>query len=91
MANNFWHYYLFFLIDLCYIVCHNRLCVGTDEGPIFIKKVWDCSYVVIGALGGVGTFNVTMVFEFLIFIGFKFHSFALDTYEVAFYLTAVLR
>ena len=26
-----------------------------DEGPIFIKKVWDCSYIVIGALGGVGT------------------------------------
>ena len=34
----------------------SRLGEGTDEGPIFIRKVWDCSkYMVIGALGGVGT------------------------------------
>ena len=49
--------WLFFLIDLYYNVCHNRLCVGTDEGQIFIKKVWDCSYMVVGALGGVGTYD----------------------------------
>ena len=37
---------------------HSRLCEGTDEGPIFIRKVWDCpKYMVIGALGGVGTYD----------------------------------
>ena len=39
-------------------VCHNRLCEGTDEGTIFIKKVWDCSHMVIDALGGAGTYDV---------------------------------
>ena len=29
-------------------VCHNRLCEETDEGPIFIKKVWDCSHILNG-------------------------------------------
>ena len=32
-------------------------CEGTDEGAIFIRKVWDCSHMVIGALGGVGTYD----------------------------------
>ena len=53
----------------------------------FVKKVWVCSHVVIGAVRGVFTapkgLNVTMVFEFLIFIGIEFHSIAPDT-EAAF-------
>ena len=37
---------------------HSQLREGTDEGPIFIRKVWDCpQYMVIGALGGVGTYD----------------------------------
>ena len=30
---------------------------GTDEDTIFIRKFWDCSHMVIGALGGVGTYD----------------------------------
>ena len=48
--------YLYITIN----VCHSRLCEGTDDIPIFIRKVWDCSHMVIGALGGVGTY---MTFE----------------------------
>ena len=33
------------------------VCAGTDEGPIFIKKVCDSSHMVIGARGGVGTYD----------------------------------
>ena len=40
-----------------YNVCHNRSCEETDEGPIFIKKVLDCYHMVIGALGGVDTYD----------------------------------
>ena len=43
-ANNFCHYWLLFLIDL-YYVCHSRLCEGTVESPIFIRKVYDCSHM----------------------------------------------
>ena len=54
---------------------------------IFIKKVWDCPHMIIGALAGVGKYirllNVTFLIEFLIFIGIEFHSFAHDT-ETAF-------
>ena len=35
---------------------HRRLCEGTDN-PTFIRKVWDSPYMVIGALGGVGTYD----------------------------------
>ena len=59
-ANNLLTFLLFFLIDLYYYVCHNRLCEGNDEGLIFIRKVWDCSHVVIGALKEV---LVHMTFE----------------------------
>ena len=60
----------------------------------FIKNVWVCSHVVIDApykkCWYIRILNVTMVFEFLIFIGIEFHSFAPDS-ETAFYPTAVLR
>ena len=50
---------LLFLIGLSHNVCTSRLCEGTDEGQIFIRKVWDCpQYMVIAALGGVGTYDV---------------------------------
>ena len=69
------------------------VCIGIDEGPIFIKKVWDCSHMVIAAILEVlvhMTFELTMVFEFLMFIWIEFHSFAPDT-EAAFCPTAILR
>ena len=66
-------YLLLFLIDLYYNVCHSRLCEGTDEGPIFIRKVWDCWCS--NRCWYTWLLNVTMVFEFLILIGIEFHSF----------------
>ena len=60
----------------------------------FIRKVWVCSHAVIGARSKrcwyICLLNVTIVFEFLIFIGMDFHSFAPDT-ETAFCPTAVLQ
>ena len=49
--------------------------------------------MVVGTLGGVGTFdflNVAMVFEFTIFVRIEFHSFAPDS-ETVFCPIAVLR
>ena len=46
-------------IDLYYNVCHSRLCEGTDEGPIFIRKVWDVPIWLLVLLEGF----VHMTFE----------------------------
>ena len=51
MANNFRRHWLLFQIDLYNDVYHSRLCEGTDEGPIFIRKVWNifitlCRYLI---------------------------------------------
>ena len=56
LINNLWHYWLFYLIDLHY-VCHYRLREENYEGPIFIKKVWGYSHMIIGALRGLGTYD----------------------------------
>ena len=55
---NFWLYWLLFLIGLSHNVCtQRRVCAGTDEDTIFIRKVWDCPHMVICVLVDVGTYD----------------------------------
>ena len=54
-----WHNWFIFVIYLYYNVCDITLYEGNEEVLIFIKKVWDCSHImVVGALRGVGTFDL---------------------------------
>ena len=71
----------------------DRLCEGNYKILNFIKTVEYSHIMVIGTPGAkfwyMWFLNVAMVFEFLIFIGIAFHSFAPDT-ETAFCPIAVL-
>ena len=42
----FRHNWLFFLIDL-YYVWRNIFCEKNDEGPIFIKNIWDYAWLLV--------------------------------------------